>query len=112
MELAFLKKHDPHNRKKTVVNQLFSLSGLISFLCGLLLLALINISLLLQDLEMMYLIPPQAVFIPGLLLGLVGICKRRGARTYTWWGLGLNMMIVGFYYSGFVPWLIYTNTNT
>ncbi|OAB30082.1 hypothetical protein PMSD_19950 [Paenibacillus macquariensis subsp. defensor] len=96
MELAFLKKNESHRKKPSRVQQLCALAGFMSFLNGLLSLAVINIGLLQQDSLIPF--PSHTLSMISVILGSIGLARINGSKTYAWWGIGLNVFILIFYF--------------
>ncbi|MFS0613410.1 hypothetical protein [Lederbergia ruris] len=81
--------------KRTYGGRFQTISGLLSFLLGLIALAALNAGLILKT-EMIpgfffYQLP-----LLGLILGIVGLFTRKHSRMYAWWGIALNAFIFVF----------------
>ncbi|UNL82893.1 hypothetical protein [Priestia koreensis] len=101
MELNAGKKKSKPSRS------LQTFTGLLSFLCGLLALAMINIGLLLQDANVPNFFVTSLPFI-GLLLGVLGLFTKERSRLYAWWGIGINSSIFLFIFIMFgLAWTVY-----
>lgn len=92
MELAFLNKNDKNKTKPPKIKKIFTISGLLSCILGIISLAIINVGIFLQDTNVLIILP-QVFFIIGVLLGLFGLIGR---KTYAWWGIGINAFTLFF----------------
>ncbi|MFG6494636.1 hypothetical protein P8610_04710 [Fictibacillus sp. UD] len=88
MELEMNKKTE--NRRK-----LQTLTGFISFSIGLIVLAVLNILLLIEPMELPEFLLFSLPFI-GVILGVIGLFTKNRSRLYAWWGIGLNLFIYVF----------------
>ncbi len=81
--------------KQRKIGKLQTLTGLVSFLVGLISLAVLNVTLLLKTEEF----PAFFLFqlpLLGFFLGVIGLFTRNRSRLYAWWGIGLNCFILVF----------------
>ncbi|KAA0544627.1 hypothetical protein FZW96_19660 [Bacillus sp. BGMRC 2118] len=78
------------NKKKV-----HTITGFLSFLCGLISLAGLNAALLLKGGDYPEVLLFQLPFI-GLFLGIIGLFTRKHSRMYAWWGIGINSFILIF----------------
>ncbi|ASA20061.1 hypothetical protein [Paenibacillus donghaensis] len=96
MELAFLNKH--------TLKRLLSWAGLLSFLFGLLSLALLNAALIFRNVP---LAQPTALLVPELLLGICGLFAPRGRRSYAVWGIAIPLFVsIGMFVLFGLSWTI------
>ncbi|GGF73951.1 hypothetical protein GCM10010912_18970 [Paenibacillus albidus] len=95
MELAFLKNK---------AGKLLAFFALLSMLCGLLALALINAALLSRSTQLLL---PTPLVAAEVLFGLTGLAAPRTHRAFAWWGLGIALFIVLFNFVLFgLAWMI------
>lgn len=83
------------DKKRTFSGKFQTVTGLISFLLGLIGLAGLNAGLILKT----DMIPGFFFFqlpLLGFILGIVGLFTRKRSRMYAWWGMALNAFIFVF----------------
>lgn len=81
--------------KRKKIGKMTTITGFLSFLIGLIALAGLNVSLLLDsdDFPRFYLIELPTF---GLVLGFLGLLTRKRSRLYAFWGMGISLFILIF----------------
>lgn len=78
--------------KKKSKRKLQTLTGFISFIIGLLALAVLNIGLLKETMDIPDLFLFHLPFL-GVFLGVVGLFTKNRSKQFAWWGIGINLFI-------------------
>ncbi|ANC77221.1 hypothetical protein ABE65_010565 [Fictibacillus phosphorivorans] len=78
--------------KKKSRRKLQTLTGFISFIIGLQALAVLNIGLLIETMDIPDLFLFQLPFL-GVFLGVVGLFTMNRSKQFAWWGIGINLFI-------------------
>lgn len=78
--------------KKKRKRKLQTLTGFISFIIGLISLAVLNIGLLIETMDIpdLFLFPLPFL---GVFLGVVGLFTKNRSKQFAWWGIGINLFI-------------------
>ncbi|TCN26146.1 hypothetical protein [Mesobacillus foraminis] len=89
-----------------VKRKLQTATGFVSFLGGIMALAGLNASMLIETDVF-----PDTMLVKlpllGLFLGVFGLVTRNRSRMYAWWGIGLNLFILVFTFMMFgLSWTI------
>ncbi|WBL16906.1 hypothetical protein [Sutcliffiella sp. NC1] len=86
-------------RNRFRLSNMFTGSGIISFLIGIIILVMVNIGLL-TGFHIAF--GSFTLALLGIFLGIFGLFTNRSNRLYAYWGLGLNVFILIFAFLMFV----------